>query len=149
MADISAHDLLRLLPHRYPMLLVDRILECDDQKRIVAIKNVSFNEPFFNGHFPGQPIMPGVLQIEALAQTGGILLMRVKGVETGLLPIFMGIDKARFRRMVVPGDQLRLEVDLLTVRGQVARFQGRAFVGEALACEAELTCMMTEQEKRA
>jgi beta-hydroxyacyl-ACP dehydratase FabZ len=149
MADISVHDLLRLLPHRYPMLLVDRVLECDDKKRIVAIKNVSFNEPFFTGHFPDQPIMPGVLQIEAMAQTGGLLMMRITGSLGRRLPVFMGIDKARFRRMVLPGDQLRLEVDLLALRGPVARFSGKSFVGDALASEAELTCMLTEQEKQA
>ncbi len=149
MADISVQDLLRLLPHRYPMLLVDRVLECDDKKRIVAVKNVSFNEPFFTGHFPDQPIMPGVLQIEAMAQTGGLLMMRVTGSQGRRLPVFMGIDKARFRRMVVPGDQLRIEVDLRTLRGSVARFSGKTFVGAALASEAELTCMLTEQETRA
>jgi 3-hydroxyacyl-[acyl-carrier-protein] dehydratase len=148
MADIAIQDLLALLPHRYPMLLVDRVLECDDKTRIVAIKNVSFNEPFFSGHFPGQPIMPGVLQIEAMAQTGGLLMMRLRPGPVTRIPVFMGIDKARFRRMVVPGDQLRIEIGLQTLRGSVARFSGKTFVGDALASEAELTCMLTEQEKQ-
>ncbi len=148
MADIALQDLLALLPHRYPMLLVDRVLECDDKTRIVAIKNVSFNEPFFSGHFPGQPIMPGVLQIEAMAQTGGLLMMRLRPGPVTRIPVFMGIDKARFRRMVVPGDQLRIEIGLQTLRGSVARFSGKTFVGDALASEAELTCMLTEQEKQ-
>jgi 3-hydroxyacyl-[acyl-carrier-protein] dehydratase len=130
------------------MLLVDRVLECDDKTRIVAIKNVSFNEPFFSGHFPGQPIMPGVLQIEAMAQTGGLLMMRLRPGPVTRIPVFMGIDKARFRRMVVPGDQLRIEIGLQTLRGSVARFSGKTFVGDALASEAELTCMLTEQEKQ-
>jgi 3-hydroxyacyl-[acyl-carrier-protein] dehydratase len=149
MADISVQDLLALLPHRYPMLLVDKVLSCDDKTRITAVKNVSFNEPFFSGHFPGRPVMPGVLQIEAMAQTGGLLMMRLRPGPAGRLPVFMGIDKARFRRMVVPGDQLRMEIELLTLRGPVARFAGKAFVGDALASEAELTCMLTEQEKQA
>lgn len=148
MADIALQDLLALLPHRYPMLLVDRVLECDDKTRIVAIKNVSFNEPFFSGHFPGQPIMPGVLQIEAMAQTGGLLMMRLRPGPVTRIPVFMGIDKARFRRRVVPGDQLRIEIGLQTLRGSVARFSGKTFVGDALASEAELTCMLTEQEKQ-
>jgi beta-hydroxyacyl-ACP dehydratase FabZ len=149
MADISVQDLLALLPHRYPMLLVDKVLSCDDKTRITAVKNVSFNEPFFSGHFPGRPVMPGVLQIEAMAQTGGLLMMRLRPGPAGRLPVFMGIDKARFRRMVVPGDQLRMEIELLTLRGPVARFAGKAYVGDALASEAELTCMLTEQEKQA
>jgi 3-hydroxyacyl-[acyl-carrier-protein] dehydratase len=135
MADISVQDLLALLPHRYPMLLVDKVLSCDDKTRITAVKNVSFNEPFFSGHFPGQ--------------TGGLLMMRLRPGPAGRLPVFMGIDKARFRRMVVPGDQLRMEIELLTLRGPVARFAGKAYVGDALASEAELTCMLTEQEKQA
>jgi beta-hydroxyacyl-ACP dehydratase FabZ len=147
MSEISTKDILEVLPHRYPMLLVDKVLECDDQKRIVAIKNVSFNEPFFNGHFPGRPIMPGVLQIEAMAQTGGLLLLRMNGGHGKAIPVFMGIDKARFRRMVEPGDQLRIEVEFLNLRGKVVRFSGKAYVGEALASEAELTCMMAEEEK--
>lgn len=149
MSEISTKDILEVLPHRYPMLLVDKVLECDDQKRIVAIKNVSFNEPFFNGHFPGRPIMPGVLQIEAMAQTGGLLLLRMNGGHAQSIPVFMGIDKARFRRMVEPGDQLRIEVEFLNLRGKVVRFSGKAFVGDALASEAELTCMLAVEEKPA
>jgi beta-hydroxyacyl-ACP dehydratase FabZ len=132
------------------MLLVDRVVECDDQKRIVAIKNVTANEPFFTGHFPGIPIMPGVLQIEAMAQVGGLLLARLtNAAHTKMLPVFMGIDKARFRRQVVPGDQLRIEVEFLNVRGKVVRFTGKAFVDGALASEAELTCMLADREVKA
>lgn len=149
MTDIAIRDIFSLLPHRYPMLLVDRVVECDDEKRIVAIKNVTINEPFFAGHFPGVPIMPGVLQIEAMAQTGGILLRRKNKDSAHRVPVFMGIDKARFRKMVVPGDQMRIVVEFINVRGFVVRFSGQVFVGDALASEAELTCMLAEEETRA
>jgi 3-hydroxyacyl-[acyl-carrier-protein] dehydratase len=149
MSVISIRDIFKILPHRYPMLLVDRVLECDDEKRIVAIKNVTINEPFFNGHFPGNPIMPGVLQIEAMAQTGGILLMRKNSGIGRRIPVFMGIDKARFRKMVGPGDQMRIVVEFIALRGFVVRFSGQVFVGDALATEADLTCMLAEQESNA
>ena len=124
----------RILPHRYPFLLVDRILELEPDRRVVGLKNVTANEPFFAGHFPGRPVMPGVLIVEALAQTAGVLM----GDESGLIPMFMGIDKARFRRPVTPGDQLRLEVEVLRRRRNVARVAGRAFVGDNLVAEAEM-----------
>ena len=124
----------RILPHRYPFLLVDRILELEPDRRVVGLKNVTANEPFFAGHFPGRPVMPGVLIVEALAQTAGVLM----GDESGLIPMFMGIDKARFRRPVTPGDQLRLEVEVLRRRRNVARVSGRAFVGDNLVAEAEM-----------
>jgi len=145
MDEIGIREIMKLLPHRYPMLLVDRVIECDGQKRIVAIKNVTVNEPFFQGHFPGFPIMPGVLQIEAMAQTGGILLTQMNG---GIrkVPVFMSIDKAKFRRIVQPGDQLRIEVEFLTVKRKLARFTGKVFVGEDLASEAELMCMVTDED---
>lgn len=147
MANIEIRDILALLPHRYPMLLVDRVLECDNEKRIVAVKNVTINEPFFNGHFPGAPIMPGVLQIEAMAQTGGLLLLCKNKGAGPRVPIFMGIDKARFRKIVGPGDQMRIVVEIINLRGFVCRFSGKVYVGEALASEAELTCMLGEPEK--
>ena len=149
MSESSVQELMRLLPHRFPMLLVDRVVECDDRTRIVAIKNVTINEPFFQGHFPENPIMPGVLQIEAMAQTGGLLFMRMCPSDRNRTPVFMAIDKARFRRLVGPGDQLRIEVTLLQLRGKIVKFSGKAYVGEALASEAELTCMLADQEKRA
>jgi 3-hydroxyacyl-[acyl-carrier-protein] dehydratase len=149
MSENGIRDILALLPHRYPMLLVDRVLECDDQKRIVVVKNVTINEPFFAGHFPGVPIMPGVLQIEAMAQAGCVLLMRRHPDAQRRVPVFMGIDKARFRKKVGPGDQLRIVVEVIQARGFAARFSGQVFVGEALATEAELSCMLAEEETQA
>jgi 3-hydroxyacyl-[acyl-carrier-protein] dehydratase len=148
---IDIQEIVELLPHRYPFLLVDRILEVEAQKRIVGIKNVTFNEPFFQGHFPGRPIMPGVLILEAMAQTGGVLaFLSLPEEERGREVFFMGIDKVRFRRPVVPGDQMRMELEV--VRQRVAKqgrmvlgLSGRAFVGEHLACEAELLAMMGER----
>lgn len=144
MATLSIDEIMKLLPHRYPMLLVDRIIECDDQKRIVAIKNVTANEPFFQGHFPGVPVMPGVLQIEAMAQAGGVLLNRVANI-AGRIPYFMAIDKAKFRRVVKPGDQLRIEVEITNLRARAVRLAAKALVDGAVASEAELLCMMTDQ----
>jgi len=141
MATLTIDEILKLLPHRYPMILVDRIVECDDQKRIVGLKNVSANEPYFQGHFPVSPVMPGVLQLEAMAQTGGILLMRLWGSSTGV-PYFMSIDKAKFRKVVKPGDQLRIEVELTNVRSRMARFQGTCRVDGAVVSEAEMMCMI-------
>jgi len=145
MATLTIDEILKTLPHRFPMLLVDRIIECDDQKRIVGIKNVSANEPYFQGHFPVSPVMPGVLQLEAMAQTGGILLVRLWGSNVGL-PYFMSIDKAKFRKVVKPGDQLRIEVELTTVRTRMARFQGVCRVDGAVVSEAEMLCMLTGEK---
>lgn len=139
---LNIGDLLNLLPHRYPMLLLDRVIELVPAKRIVAIKNVTINEPFFAGHFPGYPIMPGVLIVEAMAQAGAALLFtEVKDREDKLL-VFTGIERARFRRPVVPGDQLRIEVDVLAFRGIAGRLQGKAYVDGKLACEAVVTCRL-------
>ena len=133
-----------ILPHRYPFLLVDTIEEMERWKRIVGIKNVTINEYFFQGHFPGKPIMPGVLIIESMAQTGGLLLLQeVKDREKKLL-YFVAIDDARFRRPVVPGDQLRIEVNVLAWRGTFCKLQGRASVGGELAAEATLMCKMVD-----
>ncbi len=128
-----------VLPHRYPMLLVDRVIELEPKRRIVAIKNVSHNEPFFAGHFPDYPIMPGVLVVEALAQAAGLLILSDLDRPEGALFVFAGIERARFRRPVVPGDQLRLEIDLLRLRHSSSRFDGKAFVGDQLVAEA--TCL--------
>jgi beta-hydroxyacyl-ACP dehydratase FabZ len=145
MATLDIQAVLANLPHRYPMLLVDRIVECDEEKRIVGIKNVTINEPCFQGHFPGRPVMPGVLQLEAMAQTAGILLNRIVGAE-GRLPYFLAIDKARFRRVVRPGDQLRIQVEIIVRKTKVARFRGEIYVEGELASEAEMMCMITEEQ---
>ncbi|MEI6563637.1 MAG: 3-hydroxyacyl-ACP dehydratase FabZ [bacterium] len=145
MATMDIQEIMKLLPHRYPFLLVDRIIECDEQRRIVGIKNVTINEPFFQGHFPGVPVMPGVLQIEAMAQTGGILINRISNAGERV-PFFMSIDKAKFRRVVKPGDQMRIEIDIITHKTKVARFVGKVLVDGELASEAELMCMLTNQK---
>lgn len=143
---IDVNAIRDALPHRYPFLLVDRVLDLVPKKKIVAIKNVTVNEPYFNGHFPNYPIMPGVLQIEALAQAGGLLAL--KSLDDGQKPqavYFMSIDGAKFRRPVVPGDQLRLEVELLRFKGKIVRMGAKAFVGEELACEAELMATIADK----
>jgi len=146
MTSLAIDEILKLLPHRYPMVMVDRILECDDKKQIVGIKNVTANEPYFLGHFPSTPVMPGVLQLEAMAQTGGILLLRLWGAKAGV-PYFMSIDKAKFRKVVKPGDQLRIEVELTNLRSRMARFHGICKVDGAVVSEAEMMCMVTESKQ--
>ena len=139
---MDIHEILQYLPHRYPMLLVDRVLEVEPGKRILAIKNVSINEPFFNGHFPHHPVMPGVLIVEALAQAAAILSFKTMGTKPDDKSVyyFVGIDGARFKRPVSPGDQLVLEVNIeRNVRG-IWKFAGEARVGDALAAEAKLMC---------
>jgi 3-hydroxyacyl-[acyl-carrier-protein] dehydratase len=135
-------DIFKILPHRYPFLLIDRVTELERMKRIVALKNVTFNEPFFQGHFPNQPIMPGVLIVEAIAQAGGALLLTEVPNRDELLMVFTGIERARFRRPVVPGDQLRIEVEVLAWRTTAARLEGKAYVGDKLAAEAVVTCRL-------
>ena len=143
-------EIQEILPHRYPFLLVDRILEIEEGKRVVGIKNVTINEPFFVGHFPGYPIMPGVLILEALAQVGGILLMRTLGATAAQkVMLFTGIDRARFRRPVVPGDQVRLEVEMLQLRRQVCRMRGHATVDGKLVAEAEMGSMVVDRTPEA
>lgn len=130
-----------ILPHRYPMLLVDRVLEIEPGTRIVAIKNVSANEEVLQGHFPGDPVVPGVLQLEGLAQTAGILVLceMTAHERASQLPLFTGVEKARFRRPVVPGDQLRYEIEVLRRRGGYSKVRGRATVDGQVACEAEMS----------
>jgi 3-hydroxyacyl-[acyl-carrier-protein] dehydratase len=134
-------EILSLLPHRYPFLLVDRVIDYDKGKFLRAIKNVSVNEPFFQGHFPGKPVFPGVLILEAMAQATGILAFKSVGqLEPGELYYFAAIDNARFKRPVCPGDQMILEVEFLKERRGVARFRGVAKVDGEIACEAEMMC---------
>ena len=147
MAKMEQTEIQALLPHRYPFLLVDRIKELEPDRRIVGMKNVTINEPFFQGHFPGRPVMPGVLIIEAMAQAGGVLVFK-SGGPTGKPIVYMaGIEEAKFRRPVVPGDQLRFEVDVLKKRPPFWKMQGKAFVENELVCEAVVTAMVTEEKK--
>ncbi len=141
----TIEDILQVLPHRYPFLLVDRILEIDDGKRIVGIKNVTINEPFFQGHFPGHPIMPGVLIVESMAQVGGMLLMRSIEDPSTKVVYFMSLDNIKFRRPVRPGDQLRLEVAVLQVRGSTCRMRGTASVDGQVAAEAEMAAIIRDK----
>lgn len=135
---MEVEKILELLPHRYPFLLVDRVLEVQGTQKIVGLKNVTFNEPFFQGHFPGHPVMPGVLIIEAMAQTGGLLLMDQIPDRASKVVYFMALDNVKFRKPVVPGDQLRMEVEMLQFRGKVARMKGTALVDGKIAAEAEM-----------
>jgi len=135
-----------ILPHRYPLLLVDRVLEIEPKKRIVAIKNVTINEQFFLGHFPGRPVMPGVLLIEGLAQAGGLLVLHDLPQREGKLLYFAGIEEAKFRRPVVPGDQIRYEVEVLRLRSTFCKVAGRALVEGELAAEAVLSTAMVKRE---
>jgi len=147
---LEIRDIMRLLPHRAPFLLVDRVVALDPGKSITAIKNVTYNEPLFPGHFPHIPTMPGVLILEALAQASGILavLRENKFAEQGLLLYFAGVDEARFRRPVVPGDTLTLKSELLAQKRDMWKFATRALVGDELACEAQLLCVLREPGKK-
>ncbi len=135
-------DIFKILPHRYPFLLIDRVIELVRMKSIVALKNVTITEPFFQGHFPEKPIMPGVLIVEAIAQAGGLLLLTEVPNRDEMLMVFTGIEKARFRRPVVPGDQLRIEVAVKAWRITAARLEGKAYVDGKVACEATVTCRL-------
>jgi len=135
----------RILPHRYPFLLVDNVVEFEPGERIVGIKNVTFNEPFFNGHFPGRPIMPGVLIVEAMAQTGGILLLKDDAEVENKLVVFMGIDNVRFRKTVLPGDQLIMELTMIKARKSTFKMAGKAFVRGDMVCEAEMMAAIIDR----
>lgn len=146
---ITARDILEILPHRYPFLLVDRIEEIEIGKRIVGIKNVTINEPFFQGHFPDRPIMPGVLIIEAMAQVGGVLAFKSSQDPKKKMVYFLGIEKAKFRKPVLPGDQLRFELTVVQSRPPYWKLKGTAHVGKTLVCEADLTAMLAEDDEGA
>ena len=138
-------DILRLLPHRYPFLMVDRIVDMDGDRSAKGIKNVTANEPFFAGHFPGHPIMPAVLIIEAMAQVGGFMLLNRVADPGSKLVYFIGIDNAKFRRPVIPGDQLRFELGLIKLKGRICKMRGEAYVGEHLVAEAELLSSLQDR----
>jgi beta-hydroxyacyl-ACP dehydratase FabZ len=150
---IGITEIQEILPHRYPFLLIDRILEMELDKRVVGIKNVTINEPFFQGHFPGHPIMPGVLLLEAMAQTGGVLAMRsaegsaeAEGMDIKNKVIyFMTIDKVKFRKPVLPGDQIRFELDMIKSRANIRGFKARALVDGVVVAEAEMMAMIVDK----
>jgi 3-hydroxyacyl-[acyl-carrier-protein] dehydratase len=148
---LDIHEILKILPHRYPFLLIDRVLELKRKERIVAIKNVTINEPFFSGHFPGLPIMPGVLIVEAIAQAGGALLLTEVEDRADKVMVFTGIDRAKFRRPVSPGDQLRLEVEVIgwrTVPGlTAAKMKGEALVNGKKVAEATVSCQLIDSHR--
>jgi 3-hydroxyacyl-[acyl-carrier-protein] dehydratase len=148
---LDIHDILKILPHRYPLLLIDRVLELKRKERIVAIKNVTINEPFFNGHFPGLPIMPGVLIVEAIAQAGGALLLTEVEDRTDKVMVFTGIERAKFRRPVSPGDQLRIEVEVKGWRAVphmiAAKMHGVAYVAGKRVAEATVSCQLIDSSR--
>ena len=144
---LTITDIMKILPHRYPMLLVDRVVEIDEGKRIVGIKNVTANEQFFQGHFPGAPVMPGVLIVEAMAQCSAVLILRDIPDRDEKLFLFGGVDKARFRRPVVPGDQLRMECVVLQRRSNTVKVKGTATVDGNVVAEAEMLSIMVERPK--
>ena len=147
---MTIDEIKQYLPHRYPFLLIDKVVSYEPKARVVAVKNVTVNEPFFPGHFPHFAVMPGVLIVEAMAQAAAVLSLRDRGHKNDgqWVYYFVGIDGARFKRVVEPGDQLRLEVDLDRVRGGIWKYKARAKVGDAVAAEAELLCALRELEAR-
>ncbi len=146
---MDINQIRQILPHRYPFLLIDRVVEIERKRRIVAIKNVSVNEPFFQGHFPQFPVMPGVLTVEAMAQAGGALLLTEVEDRQGKLMLFTGIERAKFRRPITPGDQLRIEVTVLAWRRTAVRMQGYVRVDGKLAAEAVITCRLVDVNRPA
>jgi len=144
---LDINDILRILPHRFPFLMIDRVIEITRKERIVAIKNVTINEPFFAGHFPNLPIMPGVLIVEAIAQAGGALLLTEVEDRADKLMVFTGIERARFRRPVLPGDQLRIEVEVKAWRVSAVRMEGKVFVGDKRVAEATVTCQLVDRSR--
>ncbi len=144
--ELRIAEIMRILPHRYPFLLVDRVIEVDPDRRIVALKNVTINEPFFSGHFPSAPVMPAVLTVESMAQAGAILGLLEKNVDLSrTLVYFMGIDEAKFRRPIVPGDQMRIIVEVVRRKAIVWKMKGEVYVGDELAAEAILLSSIGQQ----
>jgi len=147
---IEVTDIMKMIPHRYPILLVDRLIDFVEGESAVGLKNVTMNEPHFNGHFPGMPVMPGVLIVEAMAQTSAILVVKTLGEEAaGKVVYFMTIDDARFRKPVVPGDSLHIHVEKIKQRGAVWKFKGTAKVGDKVCAEATFSAMLTDQKAEA
>ena len=142
---MNIQQIMDILPHRYPFLLIDRLEEAEEGKKVIGYKNVTVNEPFFQGHFPGHPIMPGVLIVEAMAQVGGAYVSVVDNVGNDQVTYFVGIDKARFRKPVLPGDVLRMELELLSKRRGIYQFYGKAYVGDTLVAEAELKATFADK----
>jgi len=145
MTSLDIQEISEILPHRYPMLMVDRIVELTDDT-IVGIKNISINEPHFSGHFPGFPVMPGVLIVEAMAQVGGVLISKINANARGKIMFLASVDQAKFRKPVVPGDQLRIEMKILRMKHTVAKMQGTATVDGQVVAEATLMCKVADQE---
>lgn len=150
MIALGPEEIVALLPHRYPFLLIDRVLEVVRNEYAIGIKNVTLNEPFFQGHFPDYRVMPGVLMIEAMAQVGGVLVYYSNDAPllNNKIPLFTNIDRGRFRRQVIPGDQLRLRVEIMRRRGPIWRFRGRAYVDDELAAEAELQAILKDRPEK-
>lgn len=141
--ELDIMEIQKRIPHRYPFLLVDKIIEMEPGKSAIGIKNVTINEPFFQGHFPQKPLMPGVLMVEAMAQVAGIACSDLEGNE-GKIGVFTGIDNCKFRRQVLPGDTLRIEINITTFRRGIAKAEGKAYVGDELACAANITFAMVD-----
>ncbi len=144
---MNAVEIQKIIPHRYPFLLVDKIIEIEPGKRAVGIKNVTNNEPFFPGHFPGNPILPGVLMVEAMAQVGAVAMLSLEAYK-GKLGVFTGMDEVRFKRQVVPGDTLRMEAELLAIRRNIGKAQAVAYVGDQIACKGILMFALIENEEK-
>lgn len=142
---LSNIEIQKIIPHRYPFLLVDKIIELEEGKRAVGIKNVTINEPFFQGHFPGNPIMPGVLIVEAMAQVAGVISMTLEE-NKGKLGVFTGIDKVRFKKQVTPGDTLRIETEMISMRRNIAKAEATAYVGDEVACKGVLMFGLVDVE---
>ena len=142
---MTIEEIQEYLPHRYPFLLIDRVVEYEKDKRLVAIKNVTMNEPFFQGHFPGHPVMPGVLIVEAMAQVGGMLLMGAVEDPENKIVYFMSLDNVKWRKPVRPGDQLRCELEMIQIRGRVCKMRGLAKVEGDLVCEADMAAMVVDR----
>ena len=143
---LDVNEIMKLLPHRYPFLLVDRIVEMEAGKKIIGLKNVTMNEPFFQGHFPGHPVMPGVLIVEAMAQVAAILVYSSSDDNKGKITYFVGIDNTKFRKPVVPGDQLRLELEVVGCRRGIYTFSGKAYVEGKLVTESELRATFADKQ---